>query len=250
MTNLDSMPVGVVGAGRLGTALAAGLRQAGFAVDGPAGRDRVPAGEAVVLCVPDGEIPAAAEALAGRARFVGHTSGATSLAALASAGGEAFGLHPLQTFTPESGPEAFRGVGCAVAGSTPQALGVAEALARRLGMRPLAIEDEQRAGYHAAASLASNYLVALQAAAEQVATGAGLEPDEARELLAPLVRRTAQNHAELGSERALTGPVARGDEATVERQREAVELVAPELLPLFDELTEQARRIAGRTVGA
>jgi predicted short-subunit dehydrogenase-like oxidoreductase (DUF2520 family) len=244
--------VGIVGAGRLGAALAAALRGAGLAVNGPAGRREVPPGEAILLCVPDAEITAAAETVAGAAPLVGHTSGATPLSALAPAGraGAAlFGLHPLQTV---AGPDdaSFAGAGCAVAGSTPEALAASTALAEALGMRPFAIEDGARAAYHAAASVASNFLVALEAAAEELAGGAGLDPDEARALLAPLVRRTVDNWAAHGPERALTGPVARGDEATVAVQRDAVAAVAPHLLPLFDELVERTRQLAATAVPA
>src|SRR5436190_23931309 len=106
----DTGPV-VVGRGRLGTALAAAL-----GAGEPLGRGETPPAGAdyVLLCVPDAEIPAAAEAAAGRARFVGHTSGATPLSALAPAGAEVFALHPLQTVT-AAGAD-FRGCGCAVAG--------------------------------------------------------------------------------------------------------------------------------------
>ena len=89
-------------------------------------------------------------------------------------------------------------------------------------MRPFELDDDDRAAYHAAASIASNFLVTLEAAAEEVAAAAGLEPAEARALLAPLVRTTVENWVELGPERALTGPVARGDDATVAAQRAAV----------------------------
>jgi predicted short-subunit dehydrogenase-like oxidoreductase (DUF2520 family) len=236
--------VGVVGAGRLGTALAAALREAGHEVDGPAHRGERPRGEAIVLCVPDAEIPAAAAAVAGGARFVGHTSGATPLSALDPSGAAAFGLHPLQTFPDGAGPDRFRGAGAAVAGSTPEALAVSESLARSLGMVPFEIDDEGRAAYHAAASIASNFLVTLQHAAEQVAAGAGLQADEARALMAPLVRATVENHAALGPERALTGPIARGDGNTVAAQRDAVAEAAPHLLPLFDELVERTRELA------
>jgi predicted short-subunit dehydrogenase-like oxidoreductase (DUF2520 family) len=261
----DTLPlVGVVGAGRLGSALTAALREAGHPVVGPARRGDVPAGcGALLLCVPDAEIAAAAEAVAGAAPLVGHTSGATPLSALDAAeraGAAVFGWHPLQTFAgsladgvPAEGAipgpptlAAFAGAGCAVAGSTPAALGFATDLARHLGMTPFEIDDAGRAAYHAAASIASNFLVTLQAAAEQVAVGAGLAPEDARALLAPLVRRTVENHAALGAEGALTGPVARGDEATVAAQRDAVEQAAPELLALFDELVHHTRRIAGR----
>jgi predicted short-subunit dehydrogenase-like oxidoreductase (DUF2520 family) len=250
---LRGIRVGVVGAGRVGTALARALTESGVAVAGPLGRGERPEGcHAVVLCVPDAEIPSAAAAVAGAAALIGHTSGATPLSALEPAGGEAFGLHPLQTFAAGAeqgedagaGRSAFAGAGCAVAGCTPAALAFAADLARTLGMRPFEIDEEGRAAYHAAASIASNFLVTLQAAAERVAAGAGLEPAEARELLLPLVRRTLDNVAGLGPERALTGPVARGDEATVARQREAVAEVAPELVDLFDELVRRTRELA------
>jgi predicted short-subunit dehydrogenase-like oxidoreductase (DUF2520 family) len=256
--SLSGARLGVVGAGRLGTALAAAARAAGLPVEGPAARGEVPRGcDAIVLCVPDAEIGSAAAAVAGAAPLVGHTSGATRLAALEPGGGAAFGLHPLQTF-PERPSEpgapdplsAFAGAGCAVAGSTPEALAFATALARTLGMTPFEIDDEGRAAYHAAASVASNFTVTLLAAAERIAGDAGLSPAEARALLAPLVRRTVESVAELGPGRALTGPIARGDGATVEAQRRAVEEAAPELLPLFDELVRHTRALAGEQVTA
>ncbi|HEX2127501.1 MAG TPA: DUF2520 domain-containing protein [Thermoleophilaceae bacterium] len=237
--------VAVVGAGRLGVPLAAALREAGLSVEGPLGRAERPARcDAVVLCVPDSEISPAAEAAAGAAPLVGHTSGATPLAALAPARAEAFGLHPLQTFAPGAGPEEFRDAAAAVAGSTPRALDCAVFLAETLRMKPFEIDDEGRAAYHAAASIASNFLVTLQAAAESVAAGAGLEPSDARALLVPLLRRTVDNLAELGPEGALTGPVARGDHATVASQRAAVEEVTPHLLDLFDELVRHTDSLA------
>ncbi len=258
-------PVGVIGAGRLGTALADALRHAGQPVLGPARRGDIPHGcRALVLCVPDAEISAAAQAVAGAAPLVGHTSGATPLSALepaARAGAELFGWHPLQTFaaadaaaegTPYGEAAAaglsspFAGAGCAVAGSSPAAVAFARELAETLGMTAFELDDEHRAAYHAAASIASNFLVTLQDAAERIAAGAGLEPHEARALLAPLIRRTVDNHVAHGPERALTGAVARGDDATVAVQRAAVEQTAPELLPLFDELVVHTRRLAGR----
>jgi predicted short-subunit dehydrogenase-like oxidoreductase (DUF2520 family) len=252
--------VAVIGAGRLGTALAAALREAGVEVEGPLGRGvRPDTAKAVILCVPDAEIPAAAAIAAGTARLVGHTSGATQLSALAPAaevGAALFGFHPLQTFSEpasahlEGAAAAFAGAGCAVAGSTRGALAFALGLARRLGMTPFEIDDEGRAAYHAAASVASNFTVTLQAAAESIAAGAGLQPHEARALLVPLLRRTVENLAEHGPERALTGPVARGDHATVQAQREAVAEVAPHLLDLFDELVQHTHSLARREARA
>ena len=132
-----------------------------------------------------------AAAVAGSARFVGHTSGATPLTALASARAEAFGLHPLQTI-PRPDVD-LRGSGCAVAGETPAALALARRLAIELGMEPIEIADDDRAAYHAAASIASNFLLTLESAAETVAAGARIGPADARRLLGPLVRTTVEN---------------------------------------------------------
>ena len=249
MSPSSPLRVGIIGAGRVGTALAQALRGAGVAVEGPLGRGERPTHcDAIVLCVPDAEIAAAAEVVTAAAPLIGHTSGATPLSALAPAGVPAFGLHPLQSFAHPG--VRFGGAGAAVAGSTPEALAFATGLAERLGMRPFEIDDDGRAAYHAAASVASNFLVTLQAAAESIAAGAGLEREDARELLLPLVRQTVENVAELGPEAALTGPIARGDEATVQAQRAAVDQVAPELLRLFDELARRTRALAGQEAPA
>ena len=248
---MSDFRIGVVGRGRLGTALTEALRDARYDVSCPAGRGEVPPANVIILCVPDAEIPAAAAAVRGAAPFVGHTSGATPLSALdpSEAAGR-FGLHPLQTFSgsPEDAGR-FRACRCAIGGSTPEALAVADSIARSLEMEPFELSDDQRPAYHAAASIASNFLVALEAAAEEVAAGAGLDPAEARAALAPLVRTTVENWATLGPERALTGPVARGDDLTVATQRAAVREVAPQLESLFDVMVERAHAIARRGYG-
>jgi predicted short-subunit dehydrogenase-like oxidoreductase (DUF2520 family) len=245
MSSSGPLRVGILGAGRVGTALARALGDAGVEVEGPVGRGERPARcDAIVLCVPDAEIGTAAEVVTAAAPLVGHTSGATPLTALAHAGVPGFGLHPLQSFAHPG--VRFEGAGAAVAGTTPEALAFATGLAERLGMRPFEIDDEGRAAYHAAASVASNFLVTLEAAAEAIASGAGLDRGEARALLMPLVRQTVENVAELGPESALTGPVARGDQATVTAQRAAVERVAPELLDLYDELVRRTQALAGQ----
>jgi predicted short-subunit dehydrogenase-like oxidoreductase (DUF2520 family) len=221
----------VVGRGRLGTALAAALPGA----IGPLGRGADAAGaDAVLLAVPDAAIAEAAAAVA-PGPLVGHCSGATPLAALAPH--EGFGLHPLMTVT--QGGARFAGAGAAIAGTTPRALATARGLAEALGMTAFEVADEDRAAYHAAASMASNFLVTLEWAAERVG---GLD----REVLAPLVRATVENWAALGPGAALTGPIARGDEETVARQRAAVAERAPEHLGLFDALAGATRDLAGR----
>jgi predicted short-subunit dehydrogenase-like oxidoreductase (DUF2520 family) len=232
--------VAIVGGGRLGTALAEAFSDAGLVVEGPLSRGATPTDadvDAVLLCVPDAEIAAAAS-LIGAGVPVGHCSGATGLEPLASH--HAFSLHPLMTVTGESVPARFAGAGAAVAGSTPAALALAVALARALGMRPVEIAEADRPAYHAAASIASNFLITLEAAAERLAASAGVE----RELLVPLVRATVDNWARLGPERSLTGPVARGDQLTVTRQRAAVCERVPELLDLFDALVDATQTLA------
>ncbi len=231
--------IAVVGAGRLGGVLARALRDAGLAVIGPLRRDDVmPAADIALLCVPDAAIPEAAELARPHASLIGHVSGATGLDDVD------FSIHPLQTFTGSEQPSIFHGVGTAIAGRTPGALAMAEQLTRALGARPFRIDDAHRAGYHASASIASNLLLAVLDAAERVAGSAGIDPAEARTILAPLVRQTVANWAERGASAALTGPISRGDEETVARQRAAVAEGDPELLALIDALITQTRVLA------
>jgi predicted short-subunit dehydrogenase-like oxidoreductase (DUF2520 family) len=107
-------------------------------------------------------------------------------------------------------------------------------------METIRVAAEDRAAYHAAACIASNFLVTLEAAAERVGASAGLN----RAMLAPLVRATVENWVRLGAAGALTGPIARGDARTVARQRQSVADRTPELLALFDTLTTATRALA------
>jgi predicted short-subunit dehydrogenase-like oxidoreductase (DUF2520 family) len=230
----------VVGQGRLGRIISAGLNAAGVSASEPLPRrPQLPDVDVVLLCVPDAEITAAAAAVR-PGPLVGHCSGATTLDALAPH--ESFSIHPLMTVTADDTPSALSGAGAAVAASTLRGLRLARGLAEALGMRPFELAEADRATYHAAASLASNFLITLLDAAERLGAEAGLS----RELLAPLVSSTVANWLRLGPERALTGPVARGDEETVQRQREAIADRAPELLDLFDVMVDQTRALAGR----
>lgn len=239
-------PILLVGRGRVGTALHRAGTDAGLTVT-LAGRDDLASPphppEAALLCVPDGEIAAAAAATVSAhpdLAFIGHTSGASGLHALpGDAGSARFSLHPLQT-VPE-GTISLVGAPAAVAGSSEAALGLATGLAQALGMRPFEVPEESRAAYHAAASIASNFLIALEASATELLAAAGVE--DGRELLAPLVLQTAANWSERGEE-ALTGPIARGDEATVDSHRAALRELAPHLEPLYEALAERTRAIA------
>ncbi|MBP2437767.1 DUF2520 domain-containing protein [Microbacterium amylolyticum] len=220
----------IIGAGRIGRALARALRERGVRVSGPTGRgEEIARADLALLCVPDRDIPAAAGAATGRADLIGHVSGATPVV------GVDFGIHPLQTFTGSEGAEAFREVACGIAGTSPRAEQAAERLARLLGARPFPLSNEQRAAYHAAASIASGAVVAVCDAAERVAGTAGFTPEQTREMFAPLARRALENWIAFGSS-ALTGPVARGDQHTVDRQRAAVANTTEETRALFHAL--------------
>jgi predicted short-subunit dehydrogenase-like oxidoreductase (DUF2520 family) len=235
--------VAVLGAGRLGSALADGLTAAGVNVAGPYGRGEDPHAtlaypDVVLLCVPDAEIAAAAAQFPDD-QLLGHCSGASGLEILGHHRG--FSFHPLTSVT-MAGAD-FRGVGAALDATDPEALHLAGELAAALGMEPFSLLAEDRAAYHAAASMAANFLVTLEASAEQLAETTGLD----RRLLIPLVRASVENWAALGAERALTGPVARGDLGTIARQRTAVAERTPHLLNLFDAMVEATDGLAGAT---
>jgi predicted short-subunit dehydrogenase-like oxidoreductase (DUF2520 family) len=227
----------VVGRGRMGEALATALDEAGVPVRGPLGRGADGVGAAMVLlCVPDREIAAAASEVAS-GPLVGHLSASAPLDVLAPH--ERFGLHPLMTVVGAGAP--FAGATCVIDASTDRALSAAREIAERLGMRPRVVPAADRALYHAAASAASNYLITVEAMAEKLAERVGLD----RAALVPLVRATVENWAARGGSAALTGPIVRGDEETVKRQREAVAARAPELLALWDALAASTRALAG-----
>jgi predicted short-subunit dehydrogenase-like oxidoreductase (DUF2520 family) len=236
MRSVLAARIAIVGRGRMGQALTAALGRCGVEVDGPLGRGATgDSADVVLLCVPDSQIEAAA-ALIAPGRLVGHCSGSTTLEPLEPH--EAFSIHPLMTVTGANAR--FDGAGCVIAGTTERALGMAAALARTLGMRAAVVPEEDRALYHAAASMASNYVVTLAAAAERLAEAAGVD----RALLVPLVRAAIDNWAVEGAVRALTGPIVRGDSETAARQRTAVAAHAPELLAIWDALTAETQALA------
>jgi predicted short-subunit dehydrogenase-like oxidoreductase (DUF2520 family) len=214
--------INVIGAGRVGSAITARLRERGVTVRAEA--------ELVVLCIPDGAIAdAAAEIQPGP--WVAHVSGATSLQALAPHV-RRFSVHPLQTFTRARGPEQLDGAYGAVTAETDGARERGFWLARTLGLEPFLLGDDARPLYHAGAAIASNYLVTLHRVAAELFCAAGAPP----EALVPLMRRTIDNGFEL------TGPIERGDWETVDAHRRAIRSAAPELEPLYDVLAEATAR--------
>ncbi len=178
----------------------------------------------MLLCVPDSSISSACEAIFRSATdwpvAIGHTSGATPLSALRAAeeaGAGVFSLHPLQTIP--DGETSLAGTPCAVSAGSPETQTTADDLASALGMVPFSVPEDSRAAYHAAAAIASNFLVAIEEAAAGLLESA--EIPNGRELLSPLVLQTARNWTERGAD-ALTGPISRGDRETVERHRVAI----------------------------
>lgn len=252
------MPVAVVGRGRLGSALASALASAGVNVRLVPGRS--PAGEpdlgpvgAIVLAVPDRDVTPTAQTLRARCgtasldgRVVLHLSGSLGPEALERAsreGAAVGGLHPLQTFpgAPDD-PARFRGALVALDGDQA-AIAAGRGLAQRLGGVPFVLAPGTRPLYHLAAVLASNAVVALLGTARDAMVAAGLPKDRALDALAPLARSALEAALTLGPERALTGPVARGDDATLERHRASLSAWDPARLILYEALVEEQRRL-------
>jgi len=220
--------VRIVGArGRVGSAVSSRLAERG--VDLGSSEPDV-----VLLCVPDRAIAEVASETA-PGPWIAHVSGATPLAAL-DPHERRFSLHPLQSFSKALGPEQLDGVWGAVTAETPEARAAGWSLAETLGLRPFDLADDARAAYHAGAAMASNYLVTLRAAGGSLLEAAGAPP----EALDPLIQGVLDTGFEL------TGPIARGDWATVERHLAVIRAERPELEELYLVLAEATARVAGR----
>lgn len=202
----------------------------------------------------DSSISAVAERLAGLRSWEGvaavHSSGATppdALRPLAAAGARIVALHPNGAF---AGGEPVPGnLVWSVAPSGPSDLAFAGRLLARLAPRLVPLADAMRPLYHAAAAVASNYAVALFAAAETLYRRAGLGEEMARDVVAGFIASSAERCLRIGPAEALTGPIARGDTAIVEAQRAAIEQHAPELAELFDALARCTERLAHGAAG-
>ena len=212
--------VNVIGRGRVGSALAARLEERGVAVREDA--------ELTLICVPDTAISDVARGLTpGPGHWVAHVSGATPLAAL-DPHERRFSVHPLQTLVKWRGPEQLDGAFGAVTAATDEAKERGFWLARTLGLQPFELAEEGRVLYHAGAMFASGYLVTLHQAAASLLELAGAPPAG----LVPLMTRTIENGFEL------TGPISRGDWATMDAHLAAIREQKPELDPLYRALAE------------
>ena len=241
--------VGLIGPGRAGIGLALALTQAGYTVrlhgrkkkkvpspltltvgDGETAPDWVASAGVVILAVRDDGIRPLAEALAAaRAITAEHVvlhlsgvQGQEALGPLVSTRAALGSFHPLQTIVePERAPARLKGSWAAVEGM-PRAVETAERLAQDMGMRPFRIATKAKAIYHAGAVFASNYLVVVEAIAQRLLRHAGLTDADAWAALRPLVEGTFENLGRIEPKDALTGPIARGDTATIMRHIESL----------------------------
>lgn len=251
---MASAAVTILGRGRVGRSLAAALDAAGIAVELRPARapealaDGFAAQQLVVLAVPDRAIGSLAARVRGAHRGHGttrgadgrpaviHLSGASGpepLQSLAEAGWPVGIAHPMAAF-PDVRPPAFlRGVTFGVTASTPELRTRIDELVSAIGGIPRAVADDGWVAYHAAAVVASNYLVVLAAQAAQLLQRAGFQRVAAGDALLPLMRGTLDNLAAEGVDGALSGPLRRGDVGTVERHLAWLDDAAPELAATY-----------------
>jgi predicted short-subunit dehydrogenase-like oxidoreductase (DUF2520 family) len=265
--------VGIVGAGRVGTALAVALGRAGHEIvaasavsDASIRRvqrnlpgitimqppEVVAAADLILLTVPDDVLPGLVAGLAAtgaalEGRLVAHVSGRHGLAVLdpaVRAGGMPIALHPVMTFTGRPDDiDKLAGISFGI--TAPDSLRlVAEALVVEMGGEPVFIPESHRDLYHAALAGAANHLVTLVVQATDLLREAGVA--HPARMLGPLLSAALDNALRLG-DAALTGPVARGDADTVASHIDALRAVAPEAVPAYLAL---ARLTADRAVAA
>ncbi len=251
----------VIGAGRVGTAVGHLLQQGGFKVAAVASRgedslrraaqfiegalmttDVVRAGKkgnVILITTPDDLIADTCLSLVSggavrRGAYVIHMSGALGLDVLKpaeEAGARTASLHPLQTFADVKGAvKRIPGSVFAVTAREDATVAWAEDLVRKLGGEPVRLAEKDKTLYHIGAVVASNLLVALEHAAELVYQEIGIYRETALKALLPLIEGTVSNLRRLGTEGALTGPVARGDIGVVRRHLECLEKEERELL--------------------
>ncbi len=254
--------IAVIGAGNVGKVLGLALSRKGYLLSGAvtrtsAGRDAAGEilkcsvyeqphlasrqAEIVFITTPDRVIEEVCQETAAKGGFsagqvVLHCSGALSSGILESAreaGALVLSMHPLQTFPGlEAGLRALPGTFFAVEGDSA-AFPVAEELVQALEGRVISIPTEMKMLYHAAACMACNYLSSLLDGALSIYDRMDVSQEEALEALYPLIAMTLQNVREVGPEKALTGPIARGDLETVRSHLAAMNISCPELLPMY-----------------
>ncbi|GAB3869489.1 DUF2520 domain-containing protein [Kibdelosporangium lantanae] len=272
MSRPARLGVGVVSAGRVGAVLGAALARAGHAVVAASGVSKdsvrraeellpgvpllppdevVSKADLVLLALPDDSLSGMVRGLAATGslrpgQIVVHTSGAYGVEVLAPAvdhGVLPLALHPVMTFTGRS-EDLERLTACSIgitaADDDETAWSVGEALVVEMGSDPVRVPPASRPVYHAALTHGANHLMTLVGDAVELLRDAGIATPE--RLIGPLLSAALDNALRHG-DRALTGPVARGDAGTVRKHLEVLRDKAPEMLPAYREL---ARRTARR----
>ncbi len=265
----------VIGPGRVGRTLAALWAQAGVFLIGDvysrtaasartalafigAGRSVKSLGamnpaDVWLIATPDTHIVAAAGALGEEGRLragdvVFHCSGAMAAAELrapaAAAGAKVASVHPLKSFADAADARAtFTGTYCVAEGDVP-ALGVLVPAFERIGAQIITIEAVAKPLYHAASALVCNDLTALIEAGLRCYERAGISRDLAARMIDPLVSETVRNVFARGTVHALTGPVARGDVAIVEKHLRRLQAVDPRIARVYRDLSSLAVGLA------
>lgn len=208
-------------------------------------------GELVLIAIPDDHIGEMAATLRREGYLAPgviliHFSGILPAAILQGKEGspQALSIHPLQTFADAViGVHTLPGSPFAVEGDKAL-LALAEELVSDMGGIPFRIASRRKPLYHAAACVASNYLVTILVVARQILSACGFSDEEAFHLLAPLLRGTVKNLAALGPEQALTGPIARGDVETVASHLQALTELDPELQEIYRVLGRKTVEVA------
>jgi predicted short-subunit dehydrogenase-like oxidoreductase (DUF2520 family) len=255
--------IAIVGCGTVGSAIGKLLSDAGYRISGVATSnletakkaaeatgaenhsdspsDIAQGGDIVFITTPDDLIESMCVEMSEQGGFqqgacVIHCSGALSSEILASAracGAKVATLHPLQSFASvDQAVSLLPGSFCTIEGDK-DALAMVREVAEDLGGIVLEISAKKKTLYHAAAVTASNYLVTLLHLALQLDRAAGLDGETSLKGLLPLIKGTLHNIGKKGIPDALTGPIARGDVATVSAHLRAIEKDAPELLLLY-----------------
>ena len=207
-----------------------------------------------LIATPDDSIATACEMLVrtGNLRpetIVFHCSGAqpsSTLDAARRAGAAVASIHPIRSFaSPDEVMKDFTGTWCGVEGDDA-ALAVLEPAFAVIGAKLVRIEAAAKTLYHAAAVFAANYTTTLLGIAQDAYTAAGIVPETALQLMEPLVRASIDNVFRIGPANALSGPAARGDISTVEKQQAAVSDWNPEYGNVYRQLATLAFELATR----
>lgn len=275
--------ISIIGAGRVGQAFAKRLRKLGWRIGAVVTRSRRSARAAVraigagtphaaltpdafdadviLLSVPDDALENVAQRLAkiggaalaknSRAKIVLHTSGALDhrvLAPLARRGASTGSMHPMQTFSGRNAPR-LEGVIFSIEGA-PAARAAAQKIARSLGATPVIIKGDYKPAYHASGTVVAGHALALVESAMQMLLKIGFTRRSASQALLPLIRQMLDNYESLGPHAAWTGPLSRGDYATISKHSKALRRFPREFQDAYRALALLSTRVLSKEPAA